>query len=112
MAADESWEGIDSTDPLQVLRWELVLLWADLADAYRTSRAVPPETSTGCENLIDRIHRITRVVGPIPPEHVEMPFLLTGMYERVHAATGVTVTVPDDLLARCREYLASQTGQA
>ena len=95
----------------QALRDELVYLWTDLAEAYRWSRATPPETSMGCENLINRIHAITALVGPISSDQIEMPFLLTGMYEQVHAQTGITVTVPKETLQQAREYVAREKGE-
>lgn len=90
------------------LRRELMYLWCDLDQAYRESRATPPEKSIGCENLIDRIHRVSRLVGPISPDQVSMPFLLTGMYEQVHATMGLEVTVPEETLNTCRQYVARQ----
>lgn len=90
----------------EALRGELVNLWTDLADACRVSRADPPEKSMQCEGLIGRIQRITRLVGPLPAEEVEMPFLLTGMYEKVHAEIGITATVPEETLQAAREYVA------
>lgn len=105
---EPSWEDEDSADPMQALRWELVSLWSDLGNAYRESRATPPETSGGCEHLIGRIHRITRIVGPVPPGHVGMTFLLTGMYEQVHARAGLAAAVPEDLLRQARDYEREQ----
>lgn len=88
------------------LREELMYLWGDLASAYRDSRATPPEASIGCENLTYRIHTITALIGPISSNQIEMPFLLTGMYEKVHAAAGVVVSVPEDTLQMARDYVA------
>lgn len=85
------------------LREALEYLWSDLAAAYRYSQATPPERSVGFESLVTRIHTITRLIGPVSPDQIELPFLLTGMYEQVHAAAGIVVTVPGDLLAAARE---------
>jgi hypothetical protein len=93
---------------VKALRHELMYLWCDLDWAYRESRATPPEKSPGCEGLIDRIQRVSRLVGPISPDQVSMPFLLTGMFEQVHAAMGLEVTVPEATLKACREYVDSQ----
>lgn len=94
-------------DLRDVLLEELIYLWGDFADAYRASRTDPPETSMGCEHLIGRIQTVTKLVGPIDPAKVAMPFLLTGMYERVHAEIGITVTVPEVIMQQAREYVAN-----
>jgi hypothetical protein len=84
------------------LRRELMYLWGDLASAYRCSGVTPPERSPGCEGMIERIHNVTRVVGPVDPQQVEIWFLLTGMYERVHAAMDLEVVVPEKTMEACR----------
>lgn len=93
---------------VDALREELMYLWTDLAEAYRMSRATPPESSPGFENVARRIHAITALVGPISTDQIEMPFLLTGMYEKVHADMGLQVSVPEDCLADARAYMESQ----
>lgn len=90
----------------KALRDELEFLWGDLVEAHRMSRANPPERSMECLGLIERIQTISRLVGPLPPGQVSMPFLLTGLYERVHAEIGVDATVPPEILQRAREYEA------
>jgi hypothetical protein len=92
----------------QALRTELMYLWDDLSKAYADSRATPPERSMGCENVINRIHAITKLVGPLPAREISMPFLLTGMYEKVHAQIGIEATVPEETLRASREYVAEQ----
>lgn len=96
----------------QALRDELEHLWGDLAEDYRMSRANPPEQSMGCLGRIDRIQAITKLVGPFPPENVPMPFLLTGVYEKVHAQIGIEATVPEDTLRAAREYVAESKRRA
>ncbi|MCW2938477.1 MAG: hypothetical protein JWN00_1462 [Actinomycetia bacterium] len=91
----------------QALRDELEHLWSDLAEAYRMSRADPPEKSMECENAIARIWAITDHVGPCPPGRISMPFLLTGMYEKVHAQIGIAATVPPKIVEQAREYVAA-----
>lgn len=88
------------------LRRELMYLWGELASAYRCSGVTPPEWSPGCVCLIERIHHVTRAVGPVDPNQVEMWFLLTGMYEQVHAAMGLGVTVPEETLEACLRWEA------
>ena len=56
--------------------------------------------------MIERIHNVSRVIGPVDPDQVEMWFLLTGMYEKVHSAMGVEATVPEETLERCRRWEA------
>jgi hypothetical protein len=90
----------------RALREELEYLWDDFAEDYRMSRANPPEQSMGCLGRIERIQVITRLVGPCPPGNVPMPFLLTGVYEKVHAAIGIEVSVPEETLQAAREYVA------
>lgn len=91
----------------RALREELGHLWSDLAEAYRMSHTNPPEKSQECQGVIERIWAITDLVGPCPPGRISMPFLLTGMYEKVHAEIGVRATVPEDMLQRAREYMAA-----
>lgn len=92
----------------QALRTELEHMWDDLAEDYRMSRATPPEQSMGCESRIERIQTITRLVGPCPPGAIPMAFLLTGLYEKVHAQIGITATIPEDTLRSARKYVAEQ----
>jgi hypothetical protein len=91
------------------LRDELAYLWDDLATQYRYSHAQPPENSMGCENLIERIHTITALVGPVSTDKIQIPFLLTGMYERVHRQIGIAATVPAETLERARAYVATSS---
>ncbi|TAK89329.1 MAG: hypothetical protein EPO06_11730 [Burkholderiaceae bacterium] len=104
---------VSTADQRAALRDELVHLWHDLSIAWSyESRADPRESSSRCEGLIGRIHAITRLVGPVSSDDVSMPFLLTGMYEQVHAGMGISVQVPEETLRRCREYVASQRAPA
>jgi hypothetical protein len=91
----------------QALRDELEHLWNDLVEGYRMSRATPPEQSMECLGLVERIKTITKLVGPLPAEKITMPFLLTGMYERVHAEIGIDASVPPKILQRAREYVTA-----
>ena len=95
----------------QALRDELKDLRSDLVEDYRMSRANLPENSMGCLGLIDRIQTITRLVGPTPPEQISMPFLLSGLYERVHAEINIDVTVPPEILQKAREYEAESAAR-
>lgn len=92
----------------QALRTELEHLWDDLADDYRMSRATPPEQSIGCLGRIERIQAITKLVGPCSPGAIPMTFLLTGVYEKVHAQIDIEATVPEDTLKAARKYVAEQ----
>lgn len=78
----------DREDVTTCLRTELIYLWGELAAAYRYSQASPPEKSMGFGSLVERIRRVTGVVGPVSGEHVECWFLELGMYERLHAEMG------------------------
>lgn len=90
----------------QALCNELEHLWDDLAEDYRMSRANPPEQSIGCLGRIERIQTITKLVGPCSPGAIPMTFLLTGVYEKVHAEIGITAIVPEETLQAAREYVA------
>lgn len=70
-----------------VLREELVALWDDLSSAIR--HAVNGQWSIQCDNLAWRMEQITRLVGPCPHDRIQMPLLLDGTYERLHAEWGV-----------------------
>lgn len=103
-------EPTDAQPYIEALRQELIYLWGDLAAAYRQSRADPPWTSTGCEHLIGRIRAVTELVGPVSLDQVEMPFLLTGMYELVHESLDIRAQVPAAMLREAREYVATSGG--
>lgn len=97
---------------MQALRDEVEHLWGDLAEDYRMSRTTPPERSMGCLGRIERIQTITNLVGPCPPTKIQYPFLLSGMYMKVHAEIGITATVPEEILRSAREYVAKSKRMA
>jgi hypothetical protein len=88
------------------LKAELVHLWSDFAQNYHYSQASPPESSGGCESVIERILALTKIVGPVDAGELELWFLLSGMYERVHAQIGIHVTVPESMLQMARDRAA------
>lgn len=92
------------------LRWELVLLWSDMAEARRAAHKGC--WSVGCEAIAERIQDITRLVGPVSCREVPMTLFRAGedAFERVHAEIGITVP-PEDIEAgreACARYLGSQ----
>lgn len=116
-AWDEATADAEDTDPaaaadlevcLTALTEELEALWDDLNCAKQ--RALNGVWSIECDGLAERIGVISLIVGPINQDSVQVPLLLDGTYERVHAAVGIT-HAPVDHDARQKwwnDYLASQ----
>ena len=71
----------------RVLAVELEALWGDLDRAKQ--RAYNGDWSIECDSLSWRIEQITRLVGPCPWGAIQMPLLLDGTYERLHAEWGI-----------------------
>lgn len=69
------------------LRWLLQLAWGDLAEARRN--ALNGRWSINCDGHVCRIVGLTRLVGPLSWECVNIDLILDGVYERVHGAMGM-----------------------
>ena len=87
-------------------------LWEELAEARL--RALRRNWSIEVENIIDKIKRITALIGPIDPNWVVMPFLLSmGKYEGIgYRETAAKAKIPiqwfsQDEERRLREICAS-----
>jgi hypothetical protein len=90
-------------------REELADLWADLDREIRY--AYTGDWSIGCENIKERIHRLTRLVGPTPWEQVQISLLERGVYQRINAEVGYEVEVDMQRVAEVRAVInASLTG--
>lgn len=87
--------------PDSALRWLLELAWADL-QAARAS-AMNGRWSMACDAQVDRIVGLTRLVGPLPWEAVDVDLLLDGVYERIHEAVGVPTPLSDGDRRRAQE---------
>jgi hypothetical protein len=68
------------------LRWLLVLAWGDLGKAC--GRALNGKWSIECDGQVSRIVGLTRLVGPLSWEHVNVDLILNGVYERIHERAG------------------------
>lgn len=89
----------------EAIREELVCLWGDLDEARRA--AFNGTWSIRCANLADRIHALTRIVGPVPWGETSFDLVLAGVYEGVHAEIGVRVEVPmDEVRSQHERYQA------
>lgn len=86
--------------------------WAELHDAVRVARVPPPVVpghwSVQCNNIAWRIAQNARLVGAISWEQVQTDLLLSGVYEKVLRAAGVTWSAIDwdctrDLYNRAHE---------
>lgn len=80
--------------PDSALRWLLVLAWDDLQKAR--SEALNGRWSMACDQQVCRIVGLTRLVGPLPWEQVQVDLILEGVYERVHEALGTPTPLSDD----------------
>lgn len=90
--------------PDAALRWLLELAWDDLESARRD--AINGRWSIRCDNQVDRIIGLTRLVGPLPWEHIQVSLILDGIYERIHEAIGTPTPLSDDDRRRAEEVKA------
>ncbi len=79
--------------PDSALRQLLVLAWYDLQE--ERGRAANGRWSIACDNLVCRIVGLTRLVGPVPWEEIDVDLILDGIYERIHAAIGTPTPLSD-----------------
>jgi hypothetical protein len=86
--------------PESALRWLLILAWGDLQSARR--QAANGSWSIDCEHQVTRIVGLTRLVGPLSWEHVDVDLTLDGVYERIHEAIGTPTPLTDDDWRRVR----------
>jgi len=93
--------------PDSALRWLLELAWDDLQSARH--EAINGRWSIRCDNQVCRIVGLTRLVGPLPWEKVQVELILDGVYERIHEAMGTPTPISDDDRRRAR---AVQSGRA
>lgn len=98
----------DWATPEAALRSLLRRTWGDLQAARgRANRGV---WSMECDWLVQRIIGMTRLVGPVPWEEIQVDLLLDGIYERVHEAAGTPTPLTEDDRARAREVLERRRG--
>lgn len=98
-------EDVLETDPVA---FELRCLWNDLDQAIRS--AADGRWSVRCDNVVERIVRLTRHLGrPAPAREVPMTLLAHGVYRQVHEAMGVEAPVTDEEMARAEEHADQQT---
>src|SRR5687768_6685865 len=80
--------------PEAALRWLLVLAWSDLEEARRN--AINGRWSMACDGQVARIVGLTRLVGPTGWEHIPVPLIIDGVYERIHELIGSPTPLSDD----------------
>jgi hypothetical protein len=106
-SVDEAIANADSTEeyatPEAAMRWLLKLAWDDLQRSRR--EAINGRWSMACDHHVDRIIGLTRLVGPVPWEEIQVDLLLDGIYERIHEAIGHPTPLSDDDRRRAREVL-------
>jgi hypothetical protein len=109
---DEAVSNADSTEeyatPESALRWLLELAWSGLELARR--EALNERWSIRCDHEVCRIIGITRLIGPLPWEHIPVDLILDGIYERIHAGIGVPTPLSDDNRQRAREVKERNAG--
>jgi len=93
--------------PDSALRWLLQLAWGDLASARNT--AIDGKWSMACDGQVARIVGLTRLVGPLPWEHVSVELILDGVYERIHEAMGTPTPLSDEDRARAQDVKERRT---
>ena len=84
----------------EAARAELACLWNDLHRARK--EAINGHWSIRCDGLVDRIKRLTLLVGPTPWEQIQLPLLEDGVYQRLHAEMGVAAPVDADRVVQAR----------
>lgn len=74
------------------LRWTLQLAW----DALQQARAdaASDSWSAACDAQVRRIVGLTRLVGPLPWDAVDVDLVLDGVYEHLHEAIGMPTPLP------------------
>ena len=105
---------------------ELIYLWGQLIDAYRSYLGSTwmgefhkpwhqgGDWSGRCEGLGERITAATRLDGPVSWRNIPMPALADGWFVWANERLGIEdPDLPDeDGIARCREYVADQVRSA
>ncbi|WP_073448052.1 hypothetical protein [Streptomyces yunnanensis] len=82
------------------VRDELESLWDDLDTARRN--ALNGHWSMTCDFLVDRIKKLTSLVGPTPWRSIQLPLLEAGNYQRVHRELDADAPVDIEAAARDR----------
>ncbi len=96
--------------PDSALRWLLVLAWTDLQAAREQARN--GRWSMGCDNLVCRIVGLTRLVGPLPWDEIDVDLILDGIYERIHAAIGTPTPLSDADRQRAQSVMDRRSARA
>lgn len=92
--------------PESALRRLLLLAWNDLQGAR--SRAINGCWSVRCDDCIHRIVVLTRIVGPVSWDEIDVDLVLDGVYERVHESIGTPTPLADDDRRRARDVKAGR----
>lgn len=80
--------------PYSSLRWLLAIAWDELQTAR--GEALNGRWSMRCDSAVERIIGITKLVGPIPWEEIQVDLILDGIYERIHEAIGTPTPLSAD----------------
>lgn len=99
-------EGPVLQDIQYIIFQELQCLWSDLEQAIRT--AANGTWSKRCDDIEQRIKRMTPLVGPTPWQQVNIKLLEFGVYQRIHEDIGFTVAVDMEKVAEARAMLEEQ----
>lgn len=86
--------------PDSALRWLLTLAWGDLQSARH--HALNGRWSIDCDGQVCRIVGLTRLVGPLSWENVDVDLILDGVYERIHETLGTPTPLSDEDRQRAR----------
>lgn len=79
--------------PDSALRWLLALAWDDLQKVRHD--ALNGRWSMECDNQVGRIIGLTRLVGPLSWDNINVDLILDGIYERIHEAIGTPTPLSD-----------------
>jgi hypothetical protein len=85
---------------IEACKEELWFLWRDLDEAF--DRAINCTWSINALHVKERIHALTRLVGPIDWEDVVINLIENGVYQQVHAEVGIEVKPDMERVAQVR----------
>jgi hypothetical protein len=91
----------------EAIRDELGSLWSDLGQAR--SSAINGQWSMRCDWIVDRIGKLTRIVGPTPWEEIHLPLLENDVYQRIHAELGVDAPVDMERVTKARASIDARS---
>ncbi|MHB9857632.1 hypothetical protein [Streptomyces sp. YIM S03343] len=92
----------------EALAEELSYLWTDLQTARRS--AYEGQWSMHCDWIVERIKKLTPLVGPTPWTELDIELIEDGVYQRVHEEMGVDAPYDAEGVRLHRARLSASAG--